>query len=164
MLMSRHTTPYSIYLGDRDPFEAISESIDAVKILTSGWLADQFERSYGEGKWTARQVLIHLAQTELAIGTRARMAALTPHYTAQVWDQNEWIDLDARMEGPAAVNAFAALAGMNLTFFQGLSAEQRARTFSYPEYGELSLEWVIHQIAGHQNNHLRHLQQSARPD
>jgi hypothetical protein len=47
---------------------------------------------------------------------------------------------------------------MNLSFFQGLSSDQRTTKFSHPEYGELTLEWIIHQIAGHQINHVKQLQ------
>ena len=123
-------------MRERDPFEAIAETVDAIESLTREWPANRFERTYDPGKWTARQVVTHLAQTELAIGTRARMALVTPGYVAQVWDQDTWIVLDA-MPGRVAVETFAALARMNRGFFQGLSPERRETTFAHPEYGEL---------------------------
>jgi len=156
--MTTPQTPYSSYLGDREPLEAIGSTIGQVQALTQDWPPNRFERSYAPGKWTARQVLIHLTQTELALGTRARMAVATPRYVAQAWDQDTWIALDASLPARAAVEAFAAIARLNLAFFEGLSSAQRAAPLTHPEYGELSVDWIIHQVAGHQINHLRQLQ------
>jgi hypothetical protein len=157
--MTRPVTPYSRDLGEREPLEAIRSSIDAIAQLIVEWAPFRFERSYAAGKWTARQVLIHLAQTELALGTRARMAVVTPGYVAQSFDQDAWIALDDRLTGRAAADAFLAAAQMNLAFFEGLSPAERAVALKHPEYGELTVDWMIHQMAGHQIHHLLQLQQ-----
>jgi hypothetical protein len=47
---------------------------------------------------------------------------------------------------------------MNLACFDGLSAPQRAIALKHPEYGELTVDWIIHHMAGHQVHHLRQLQ------
>jgi hypothetical protein len=156
--MTAPTTPYTPDLGDRDPLAAIRESGDRVRALTSGWSSERFERSYAPGKWSARQVLIHLAQTELALGNRARMALSTPGYAAQPFDQDTWIGRDAGLTGPEAVDAFVALARMNGVLFAGLSAADRATPLTHPEYGTLTVDWIIHQVAGHQIHHLRQLE------
>jgi len=156
--MTTPTTPYSSYLGDQNPLEAIRSTLDKVQELTGAWPPNRFERPYAPGKWSARQVLTHLAQTELVVGTRARMALATPGYVAQGWNQDAWIALDAHLTGRAAMDAFAAAARMNLAFYEGLSSADRATTFVHPEFGELTIDWVIHQMAGHQINHLLQLQ------
>ena len=157
--MTRPITPYTKFLGENDPLEAIRNTVEHVQQLTADWPANRFERSYAPGKWTARQVLTHLAQTELALGTRARMAVATPGYVAQSWDQNQWIGLDRGLSGRAAVDAFTSVARMNLAFFEGLEPADRATTLFHPEYGEITVDWIVHQMAGHQINHLRQLQQ-----
>jgi hypothetical protein len=156
--MTAPVTPYTTFLGDRDPLEAFRDSIARIEILAREWTADRFERSYAPGKWSARQVLTHLAQTELALGSRARMALSTPGYVAQPFDQDQWIPFDANLGGREAADAFVATARMNLACFASLSDAQRAVGFSHPEYGELTVDWVIHQMAGHHVNHLRQLE------
>jgi hypothetical protein len=156
--MTAPVTPYSKYLAGREPLAAMRDSVERIRTLTRGWTADRFERSYGPGKWSARQVLTHLAQTEMALGTRARMALATPDYAAQSWDQNDWMARESQTSGADALAAFLALARMNLVFFEGLSPADRATRLSHPEYGELTVEWIIHQMAGHQINHLQHLE------
>ena len=156
------TTPYTADLGDRDPLAAIRDSCDRVRTLTGGWPPERFERSYAPGKWSARQILTHLAQTELALGTRARMSLATPAYVAQPFDQDTWIDRDARLSGPQAFDAFVALARMNGLMFEGLSAADRATPLAHPEYGPLTVDWIIHQVAGHQIHHLEQLERIDR--
>jgi hypothetical protein len=152
------TTPYTKYLGDRDPLDAIRDNIARIQTLAREWTPDRFERSYAPGKWSARQVLTHLAQTELALGSRARMAVSTPQYAAQSFDQDSWIALDSRLGGREALDAFVATARMNLAFFEGLSAAQRATTLTHPEYGTLTVDWILHQMAGHHINQLQQLE------
>src|SRR5262249_11377197 len=118
--MTAPETPYTKYLDGRDPLQVMPESIETIAGITSGWRAEQFERSYAPGKWSARQVLIHLAQSELALGSRARLALSTPGYAAQPFDQDLWIPFDAALSGREAVDAFLATARMNRSFFAGL--------------------------------------------
>ena len=151
-------TPYAGDLGGREPIAAMRESVDRVRTLTAGWSAAQFERTYAPGKWTARQILIHLLQTELALGTRARMALTTPAYAAQSFDQDQWAPIDAALSGREAVEAFAAIAVMNRTAFRALSPAARATPLSHPKYGALTVDWIVHQMAGHQLHHLTQLE------
>jgi hypothetical protein len=157
--MTRPTTPYTPDLGDRDPVSAIRENIDRIRTLVGRWPAERFAHSYAPGKWSARQVLIHLAQTEMALGTRARMALSVPGYAAQSFDQDRWMEREGALTGPQALDAFVALAMMNVALFEALSAADRSTVLSHPEYGTLTVDWIIHQLAGHQIHHLRHLEQ-----
>lgn len=151
-------TPYSSDLGSREPVAAMRETAERVRALAASWTPDRFERSYAAGKWTARQILMHLAQSELALGTRARMALSTPNYTAQPFDQDLWMNREPPLSGPAALEAFVTIARMNAALFGSLSAADRATALSHPEFGTLTVDWIIHQMAGHQIHHLRQLE------
>jgi hypothetical protein len=63
------------------------------------------------------------------------------------------------LSGAEALNAFLALGTMNRAFFDGLSASERATTLSHPEYGVLTVDWILHQLAGHQIHHLAQVEQ-----
>ena len=153
----RPTTPYSADLGDREPLEAIRENTDRALSLTTGWTVPQFERTYASGKWTARQVLIHLAQTEMALGTRARMALSTPDYVAQRFDQDTWVVRESQLKGPDAVAAFVALSRMNRVLFETLTPADLQIAMAHPEYGAITVDWIVHLLAGHAIHHLRQL-------
>ena len=150
-------TPYSPQLEDRDPLQAFKESITRFERFTS-WNDQQLERSWAPGKWTVRQILIHLAETEIALGSRARFALTTPNYTAQPFDQARWIETDEGMNGRDAINALITLMRMNLQMYARLTSAQREMTFAHPEYGAISVDWILYQQAGHHLHHLRQIE------
>jgi DinB superfamily len=151
--------PYGNDLAGREPLETMRDSVGRIRTLVGQWGPAQFERSYAPGKWTARQILIHLAQTEIALGNRARMALSTPGYVAQPFDQDQWIGRDGSLGAREALEAFGAMSAMNRTMFASLSAAERATTLSHPEYGALTVDWIIQQMAGHHIHHLKQLEQ-----
>ena len=153
--MRRPTTPYSADLRDREPLEAIRENAEHVRALIAGWTDPQFDRTYASGKWTARQILTHLAQTEMALGTRARMALSTPDYVAQRFDQDTWVARESRLKGPDAVEAFVALSRMNRVLFESLTPTDRQIAMAHHVYGAITVDWIVHLLAGHQIHHLR---------
>ena len=157
-------TNYSKDLGDREPLAAMSDSIARMTALTRGWTAADFERPYAPGKWTARQVVIHLAQTEVALGVRARMALATPNYTAQNFDQDAWLGRETALNGADAVATLVAMSRMNLALFETLSAAEREIAMAHPEYGSITIDWIIYTIAGHQIHHLDQLASLGLPN
>jgi uncharacterized damage-inducible protein DinB len=155
--------PYAIDLAGRDPLVAMQETPQQVRALAATWSSAQFEYRYAPGKWSARQILVHLAQTELALGYRARMAVSTPFYTAQPFDQDRWIDKETALSGHEALDAFVAIAAMNLRFFSSLSSADREVTLTHPEYdGAMSVGWIFQHLAGHEIHHLAQLERIAQ--
>jgi hypothetical protein len=154
-------TPYSAHLGNLEPIASMRKTSDSIGALTARWSSEQFERTYAPGKWTARQILTHLAETELALGYRTRMALSSPGYAAQSFDQDAWIEKESRLAGADAEAARFSMRQMNLTLFASLSPADRLITFSHPEYGALTVDWIIHMLAGHDINHLAQLERIA---
>ena len=152
-------TPYTAKLEGKDPIAAMRETPEQIRSTAASWSPQQFDRSYAPGKWTARQILIHLAQSELALGNRARMALSTPNYVAQAFNQDEWLARDGKLSGKEALDAFLAMAAMNRVMFAGLSAGERQIGLQHPEYGALTVDWILYQLAGHQIHHLQQLEQ-----
>lgn len=149
--------PYGEDLGSLDPLKALAETPRKIQALVGKWPAKRWGRSYASGKWSARLILIHLAQTELALTTRVRFAASQDGYVAQPFDQDQWIPLDERADGATALAAYVALRKLNVLMFKGLTPKQRTRVFTHPEYGALTPEWVAAQLAGHDIHHLKQL-------
>ena len=149
--------PYAADLGNRDALQALGETPERIRATVQNWTEAQLERSYAPGKWSVRQVLIHLAQTELALTTRVRFALSQPGYAAQAFSQDDWLPLDGKTDARAALDAYTALRRFNVAMFRSLTSEQRERTFTHPEYGTLTVGWVAKQIAGHDIHHLKQI-------
>jgi DinB family protein len=154
-----HPNPYAADLGSRDPLEALADTPQKIRALIDTWPADRWEKSYAPGKWSARLVVIHLAQMEIGLPIRVRFAVSREGYVAQPLDQDAWLAVDEHAEGPTAFDAYTALRALNVAMFKGLTSAERQRTFTHPEYGLLTAEWVAAQLAGHDIHHLKQLQQ-----
>jgi hypothetical protein len=155
-------TPYTAALAGREPIAAIGDALASIERMTATWTSADFERSYAPGKWNARQILTHLAQSELAFGTRARMALTVPGYAAQSFDQDLWMKRESALDGRSAANAYLSTSRMNRALFGTLSESDRSTAFSHPEYGSLTVDWILYQTAGHQLHHLKQLEQIHR--
>src|SRR3954466_4552627 len=151
-------TPYTADLDNREPVSAMRDTVARIRALVGTWRPDQFERTYAPGKWTARQILTHLAQSEIALGCRARMALTTPGYAEQSFDQDKWMARESTTTGHDALDAFLGTAAMNTALFATLTEADRATTLAHPEYGSLTVDWIVHQMAGHQIHHLQQLE------
>jgi len=154
-------TPYSDQLSGRDPLEVLTETPGRIRELAAKLGLDGFNRSYAPGKWTARQILAHLAQVEMMFGTRFRQAVTLDDYAAQPFDQDRWMAREPLPEGTEAIDAFCGMRQWNLAFFRSLSHEDQARTFRHPERGTLSVDWMLEVLAGHDLNHLAQLEMIA---
>ena len=151
--------PYATDLGTHDPLEALADTPRRIHMHVERWGDDRFERTYAPGKWSARQILIHLAQTELALTTRARLALTTANYVAQAFDQDDWVALDDATEARVALDAYMSLRRFNLAMWRKLTPAQRDRPFTHPEYGAITVAWIQAQMAGHDIHHLKQLEQ-----
>ena len=157
--MTMTPTPYGADLGDREAVEALGETPGRIRAAVEAWSAEQFERSYAPGKWSIRKVLIHLAQTELALGTRARFALSQPGYTAQPFAQDDWLPIDDSVDARTALDVYTTLRRLNAAMFRSVAPALRDRTFRHPEYGELTVGWIANQMAGHDIHHLKQIEQ-----
>ena len=153
--------PYEADLGTREPLAALGDTPEQLRELVHEWPANRFERSYAPGKWSARQILIHLAQTELALCTRVRFALTEDRYRAQAFSQDEWMPLDATDDARTALDTYTTLRRFNLAMYRALTPDQRDRVFEHPEYGTLTVGWVMAQLAGHDIHHFKQLQRIA---
>jgi DinB superfamily len=153
--------PYGADLGTRDPLAALAETPGRIRDLVEGWRDQDFEGSYAPGKWSFRKVLVHLAQTELALTTRARFALSEEAYQAQSFSQDDWMAIDNQSSARTALDTYTTLRQFNLAMWRALTPEQLDRPFHHPEYGALTVGWIMAQMAGHDIHHLKQFQ--ARP-
>lgn len=152
------SNPYGDDLGAEPPLDALAQTPVRIRQLVERWGDDHFEQSYADGKWSARRLLIHLAQTELALTTRARFALTEDRYAAQSFEQDRWLGLDEHTDARTALDAYVTLRKFNLEMWRRLTPEQLARPFTHPEHGALTVEWIMRQMAGHDLHHLKHFE------
>jgi uncharacterized damage-inducible protein DinB len=150
--------PYGKYVEGEDVVASLDTTARRIADVVGRWPAAAFERSYAEGKWTGRQLLIHLAQAEMVFANRLRFALAQDDYVVQPFDQDPWMTAEEAGDGASALAAYLALRKMNLDLCRRLTPLQRLRTFRHPERGEIDVNWVMTMFAGHERHHLPQLE------
>jgi hypothetical protein len=152
------TLPYADLVGSEDPLSLLASTPDRVAELVRGWDARRWSRTYAPGKWTAAQLVLHLAQDEIGWCNRVRLALSVEGFVVQAYDGAEWVTRETPTDAETALAAYLALRRLNLILFRRIPADQLTRPFPHPELGEISIDWILQTLAGHDLHHLRHLQ------
>lgn len=151
-------TPYAQYVGDRDPVDVLRESFDAYRELSREIAADMWDRPIAPGKWTIRQVLVHVVQWEMILGLRLRFALASPDYVVQPFEQDPLMIEAAVVDGSTALAAFEAVRKMTMTFAASLTPAQRRQKTQHAERGEIDVQDILVTLAGHGVHHLKQIQ------
>jgi uncharacterized damage-inducible protein DinB len=153
--------PYAKYLGGREPLAVLAETAPRLRALLARLGAGGLARASAPGKWDVRQTLAHLAHMEAVWATRFRFALACDDYVLQPFEQDDWMRREPTAtdaDAGAALEAWGALRAWNLAFLGALSGAERAKTFTHPEVGPMTVEDLIERLAGHDLNHLEQLE------
>ncbi len=150
--------PYASFLGGDDPRAVIADTPNRLAAVLDGLGAAGVEHRTAPGKWTACEILCHLADTEIAFAFRLRQALAEPHHVIQPFDQDKWSERYAAFDARAAVEVFSALRRWNITLIDSAPAEAFSKPVTHPERGRMTLQTVVETMAGHDRNHLRQLE------
>ena len=146
-------------LEDRDPIAVLEATPLRLEEISAGFDHDDFQRSYAPGKWTAREVLAHLADCEIGLGFRFRQALAEENHQVQPFDQDLWARRYARFDPALALDAFSGLRRWNLTLFTTFDLNDWLRPVRYSFEGIDNVDTMVRFLAGHDLNHLAQLEQ-----
>ena len=151
---------YATYLGDGDAMQVIAATPSRLVVVASGLSAEQADAPTAPGKWSVRQIVVHMADVEIAFGFRLRQGLAG--VTIQPFDQDAWAQSYARYSLSEAVQTFSALRAWNVAFARGLSVSDKRKTVTHPERGEMTLWTLVETMAGHDLNHLAQVEQARK--
>lgn len=147
-------------LGDRLPLEVLAETAAALRSLVRGRPAAVLRMPESPGKWSAVEVMQHLADSELVWAYRMRMVLAHDGPRLSGYDQDRWAErLRYRQADPdAALQQFEALREINLRLVRSMTAKDLMRVAIHEERGHESLEQMLVLYAGHDLVHLRQIE------
>lgn len=149
--------PYAYYLGSEDPMQVISSTPSRLETAVNALSPTRQEAPRAPGKWSPRQILVHLADTEIAFAFRLRQALAENQHVIQPFDQEAWMRVAPRYVVESALAAFTALRRWNLELIRSVAPEQLTKPLSHPERGTMTYQTLIETMAGHDLNHLAQL-------
>jgi hypothetical protein len=148
-------------LGNADPLDVMAATPSRLEDLFWELGDKRLDRSYEDGKWTARQIFAHLADVEIVYGFRFRQALSEEHHRIQPMDQDAWARHEGEADASLAIELFRAVRLWNLALLRPLGEDARQRPVMHPERGEETVGLMVKLLAGHDLNHLSQLERVA---
>jgi hypothetical protein len=111
-------------------------------------------------KWSVRQLVCHLADTQIVIAMRIRLILAEENPTLGAFDQEAWAtNLDyGKRKISQAIEAFRRLRGEDYELMKDLPESAFARTGMHVERGLLTLGVMVEQQAVHVESHVKQIQ------
>jgi hypothetical protein len=155
--------PYAKYLGKRNPMEVLEGTYPAMLRLFERTTRDQIEQVPAPGKWSAREIVAHLADCELVFSFRLRQTLAQDGPVLQPFDQDLWARRYANHDFDAALRMFDAARNWNLLLLYDVTPAERQRPATHPERGTMTFQTIVETMAGHDLNHLQQLEFLTKP-
>ena len=141
--------------------ERFRRGAELLAISTTG--AAGLELDYKpDGKWSVRQIVCHLADTEACVAMRVRQVIaednpMLPGFDGEAWARS--LDYDKRKITPM-LEVFRVLRASNYELLQGLAPETYERIGNHTEHGKMTLLDLLRTYAGHVESHVGQIQRT----
>ena len=146
-------------LGPRNPLEVLGELLPWLDHRLRGVVDATLRRPEKPGKWSAIDVIQHLADSDLVAGFRIRMVLSEDRPALQGYDQDRWAS-EFRYREVSLGQALDQLRGLrmaNLHLWKHLTPAQLERVGLHSERGPESAGHIIRLMAAHDLVHRRQI-------
>lgn len=146
--------PYAAHLSGQDAQAVISSSAGRLKALIAQMGSERASWAPAPGKWSAREIVCHLADNEIVFAYRLRQTLAERQHVIQPFDQDLWAKTYAAYSCDQALAIFAATRDWNLALIRSLPPEAFETPVTHPERGAMTFQTIVETMAGHDLNHI----------
>lgn len=115
-------------------------------------------RTYRDGSWTVRQLVHHIADSQLNMFQRLKLALTGENPTVPAFDQDEWaIQPDTELPVESSIKMLEGINKRIVSLGNSLTDEQLGRVFTHQENGEITVATKVAKLAWHEEHHLAHI-------
>lgn len=147
--------PYISRINDHDLVNVLRVQLDTVVEFFSALSEEQANYKYAEGKWSIKEVLNHLNDTERVFAYRALNIARGDQQELPGMDQDVYQD-NSRTEGrslTSLIDEFKAIRLSTITLFEPMTEEDSLRS-AVASGSLVSVRALAAMIAGHYMHHI----------
>jgi hypothetical protein len=147
------------YTEGQSPLKVLAETPKKLERLLKGVPGSKLRKRPEQGKWSAAEVIAHLADTELVGGYRMRLILGAHGTPIQAFNQDDWVvagHYDKR-DPRKSFEQFRAIREANLILLKSLTPEQWKHHGVHAERGVETVETIARMFAGHDVNHLKQI-------
>lgn len=150
--------PYDKFLDGRPLETILSSTVGAIETVLRGIGVERQSVAPAPGKWSAAQIISHLADCELVFAFRLRQTLAEDDHVVQPFDQDKWAAHYEGITASEALAVFSAMRNWNVRLIHTALPGAANRTVTHPERGTMTFQTIVETMAGHDLNHLGQLQ------
>jgi hypothetical protein len=143
-----------------ETLERFRRGPELLAVVLTGVYGDETDFTTAPGKWSIRQIIAHLADSELVGAQRFRQVIAEENPKLGAFDQDAWArNLDyARKQPKQSLDSFRRVRAENYELLKSLPESAFERTGTHAERGPLSLRQLLDIHADHAESHARQMQ------
>lgn len=137
----------------------ISSYPTRLKDVVASLNEEEQQFTYRHGSWTVKQLVHHIADAQVNVYTRIKLALTEDHPTIKPFEENGWSLLpDVDLPLSQSLQLIEGLHSRLAYLLEHLTDEQLKRTYQHPETGDQTVEGTLEFCVWHVNHHLAHIQ------
>ncbi len=147
---------YISYVRGKDPVELMLSQVNTLREYFVGITEEKAQLSYDDGKWTFKEVIGHINDTEKIMLYRALCIARNEKIKLPGYEQEEYVKAADFNRLPLTVllDDFEQSRKLIVSFFKNLPEEALTRMGNANGY-DLSVRALLNIIPGHFEHHMR---------
>ena len=151
---------YISLIGDGDIIEILEEQRKTSEKFLKTFTEEQGNYSYADGKWTVKEVLGHVIDTEKIMAYRALSFARGEKQSLPGFEQDDYVAESNFNKRSLAdlINEFITIRESNIILFKSFNEEILIRRGTASE-SEVTVLALIYIIAGHEKHHMKFLKE-----
>ena len=144
----------------QDGLAILAETPGRLKALLDTSPPASWRQRPAPGRWSAGEVLAHLADAEIVTGWRVRSILASNGTPLQAFDQDEWADAFkySEVDPSEALQTFTAARTSLLSLLERVDPLRHTHHGLHAERGQETIGHLIRLYAGHDINHLKQIE------
>lgn len=129
----------------------LRETVDSVS-------DEELSSTYREGSWTVRQLVHHIADSQLNMYQRLKLALTDDKPTIPAFDEEKWaIQPDTKLPVESSIKMLEGINERIVSLGHSLTEEQLNRCFNHQINGLITVAAKVAKLAWHEEHHLAHI-------
>src|SRR5215472_10806744 len=130
-----------------------------IRAAVKGLKEAQLDTPYRTGGWTVRQVVHHVPDSHLNAYVRLKLALTETEPTIKTYQEGRWAELGDVKATPIETS-LALLENLHkrwVVLLRSLERDDWARKFRHPDWGLVTVDFLLAQYAWHGRHHVAHI-------
>ena len=142
----------------QEPLREIETYTTRLRETVDTLTEEELGKTYREGSWTVRQLVHHIADSQLNMYQRLKLALTDENPTVPAFDQDKWaVQPDTKLPVESSIKMLEGINERIVSLGHCLTEDQLNRTFTHQENGKITVATKVAKLAWHEEHHLAHI-------